>query len=300
MKTNWQKLICLFASVAALSLGFAAHAQFDDDDGDLAAELDKADNDTKGKSGKKEQQVVHEPAAPTKFEIDSKDLQALKEVRTNKSEESLIRAASRVLGVDSKNLAALNTLGVFYFEQGKYGLSRMILLRALQAHNNEPALHNNLGVVYLAEGKQRQGLAEFRKALEIKGDYRIAAANLGAILLEYKDFERALRPLEAGYKATRSELKSGTNYAMEVANNYAIALTGAGQFDDAKSVYDEIIAGSTRNPTVLLNYAILLVEKLKNYKEGAKLLSRIKFAVDDGKVLKRVEELEAKINSGDK
>ncbi|MGE0762527.1 MAG: tetratricopeptide repeat protein [Bdellovibrionales bacterium] len=277
---NWLKSISWTLASATLLIGFAALAQFED------SEIDEAD-----------QAGVSEPS---KLEVDSKDLKALAEARANKSEEALVRAASRVLGADSKNLIALNTLGVFYFEQGKYGLARIIFLRALRDHNQTPALHNNLGIVYLAEGKQRQALAEFRKALEIKSDYRVSAANLGSIFLEYKDFERALKPLESGYKATRSELKSGTPYAMEVANNYAIALTGAGQFDAAKDVYDEIVAGSTRNPTVLLNYAILLVEKLKNYKEGSKLLSRIKFAVDDPKVLKRVEELDYKASTGGK
>lgn len=282
MKNFWAVLILLGS--------LNAHAQFDDSDFD--------DEDTKAKPAAGDSSSAEVPAS--KLEVDSKDLKALAEVRTNKSEEAMIRATSRVLGVDSKNLLALNTLGVFYFEQGKLGLARMIFNRALQSHNNVPALHNNLGIVYLAEGKQRQALAEFRKALEIKSDYRIAAANLGSILLEYKDFERALRPLEAGYKATKSDLKSGNPAAMESANNYAIALSGAGSLDQAKSIYEEILAGSTRNPTVLLNYAILLIEKLKDYKEGGKLLSRIKFAVDDAKVLKRVDELEAKINAGDK
>ena len=282
MKTSWRQTITRLIAVTLFLSGIKAYSQFDDEkDMDLTEDSQAA-------------------VPVTKLEVDSKDIKILNEVHTTKSEEAMLQAASHVLGVDAHNLVALNTLGVFYFEQGKYGLSRMILNRALQTHKDVPALHNNLGVVYMAEGKQRQGLAEFRAALELKSDYRIAAANLGAILLEYKDFERALKPLEAGYKATRGNLKSGTNNAMEVANNYAIALTGAGQFDEAKAVYEEIIAGSTRNPTVLLNYAILLVEKQKNYKEASKLLSRIKFAVEDGKVLKRVEELEAKINSAEK
>lgn len=259
-----------------------ASAQFDEgpDDSDL-------DNE-----------VAEATATQAKLSVDSSDLKALEAAKAAKSEDALIKAASRILGVDAKHALTLNTLGVFYFEQGKYGLSKIILNRALEAHPDNPTLHNNLGIVFLAEGKQRQALASFRKALEVKRDHRIAAANLGSILLEYKDYERALAPLEAGYKATRSELKSGNPNAVEVANNYAIALSGVGKHDDAKDIYEEIVEGSSRQPTVLLNYAILLIEKMKNYKEGGKLLSRIKFAVDDGKVLKRVEELEAKVNSG--
>ncbi len=267
---NWRKVIILFVVV----LSGVVLAQEEDDD--------------------------FVEAEPAKLQVDSKDLKALEQAKANKSEEQIVKAASRILGVDSTHALALNTLGVFYFEQGKWGLARIIFNRALQTHADEPALHNNLGIVYLAEGKQRLALAEFRKALELKSGYRIGAANLGSILLEYRDYQRAIAPLAAGFKATRSELKSGDSSAAEVANNYAIALAATGKADDAQDVFEDIISGNSRNPTVLMNYAILLVEKLKNYKEANKMLSRIKFAVDDAKVLKKVEELEAKINSADK
>lgn len=238
--------------------------------------------------------------APSRAQISQADYKALSEARAAKSENALVTAASRILGLDAKDAQALNALGVFYFEQGKTGLAKIIFTRALQDHGDNPALHNNLGIVYLADGKQRLAISEFKKAMDLKSDYKIGAANLGSIYLEYKDYERAIDPLASGFKATRSDLKSGNEHAVDVANNYAVALAGLGKFSDSKDVYEDIAAGSSRNPTVLLNYAILLVEKLKNYKEGSKLLSRIKFAIDDPKVLKKVEALEAKISAGEK
>lgn len=278
------------------TLPLVASAQFEGEDGEeiRGTKESKEPKDRVLKSP--DANEVAEMEAQAKLEVDAKDLKALSDAKVARNEEGVVRAASRILGVDSRHLQALNTLGVFYFEQGKFGLAKILFNRALQAHPSEPGLHNNLGIVLLSEGKQRQALLEFRKALDLKHDYRVGAANLGAIFLEYKDYERAVAPLEAGYRATRSELKSGTGYAVEVANNYAIALAGVGKNEESKEIYDEIVVGSSRNPTVLLNYAILLVEKMKNYKEGGKLLSRIKFAVDDPKVLKRVEELEAKLN----
>ncbi len=269
--------ISIFALVAFIFLGGPVYAQFDEGPSDDTNAIE-----------------------PSRLKVESADLKALSAARESKSEESLIQAASRILGADSKNLIALNTLGVFYFEQGKFGLARIILNRALASHPSEPALHNNLGIVYLAEGKQRQALAEFRTALDLKSGHRVSAGNLGSIFLEYKDFDRALSPLQDGYRAVRSELKSGNPDAMAMANNYAIALSGAGRHGDAKDIYEEITEGSSRNPTVLLNYAILLVEKMKNYKEGGKILSRLKFSVEDGKVLKRVEDLEAIVSAGGK
>ncbi len=269
--------------ISLILIPTAALAQFED-------ELDQDD---------KAADAVSESVGQAKLSVDSADIKALEAAKVAKSEEGIIKAASRILGVDSKHLLALNTLGVFYFDQGKTGLAKVIFNRALAVHPDSPTLHNNLGIIALTENKPRQALASFRKALEIKRDHRIAAANLGSILLEYKDYDRAIAPLEAGYKATRSELKTGAASAVEVANNYAVALSSLGKYNDAEEIYEEIVAGSSRQPTVLLNYAILLIDKKKSFKEGGKLLSRIKFAVDDPKVLKRVEELEQRVNSGE-
>lgn len=278
MKRKW--IVALLAAIALpLAVAFAAGDEEMDEEGD---------------------NKTFEESPAKKVEVSQADLKALSDARAAKSETSLVAAAARILGVDSKNAVALNALGVFYFEQGKLGLAKIIFNRALQDHADNQALHNNLAIIYLSEDKQRQALTEFRKAMELKSDYKIAAANLGAIFLEYKDFERAIDPLASGFKAIRSDLKSGNEAAVEVANNYAVALAGLGKYDDAKDVYEDITAGSARNPTVLLNYAILLVEKLKNYKEGSKLLSRIKFGFDDPKILKRVDALEAKITAAEK
>lgn len=245
-------------------------------------------------------QTFDEESVPVKNEVKSEDLEALKEAKAMRSEEAIVKAAARVLGVDSQNVYALNALGVHYAEAGKLGLARIIFNRALQHHPNEPALHNNLGTVYLAEGKLRQALAEFRKSLDIKSSYRVGAMNLGSIFLEYKDFERAIAPLEAGYRATKSELKSSNTYAIEVASNYAVALSGVGKADDAEEIYEDLMSHASSYPQVLLNYAILLVEKLKKYDVATKIISKIKFGVEDTKILKRVEELEKSMRANKK
>ncbi len=231
-----------------------------------------------------------------KTTVSQSDIDALAQARKTRSEANFIEAASKILGADATNLIALNGLGVFYFEQGKVGLAKLIFNRALAAHPNEAALHNNLGIVYLSEGRQRQALAAFRKSIELKRDYRIGAANLGSILVQYKDFEKALAPLEQGYKALRSELKSNPQ-AVEVANNYAVALAGAGRSSDAKKVYKEILDNNTRNSQVLFNYAVLLVDRLKEKSEASKIISRLKFVAEDPESIRAVERLEKSVSA---
>lgn len=108
----------------------------------------------------------------------------------SKDERGMVEAISKRLGKDQNDLVALNALGVFYYEQGKWGLARILFSRAQKAHPNEPGLFNNQGVIYLAENKQRQAIASFRKAMDLKSNYTVGAANLGSIFVEFKDYAR--------------------------------------------------------------------------------------------------------------
>ncbi|NJL24566.1 MAG: hypothetical protein HC902_04945 [Calothrix sp. SM1_5_4] len=144
-------------------------------------------------------------------------------------------------------------------------------------------------MIFLSENEQRPAIAAFRKALEIKSSYSIASANLGAIFVEYKDFEKATDLLGAGYNNVRGNL---TGVALDVANNYALALSGTGETSKAKSIYQDILKAQNGNVVALLNYSILLIHKLKDKKEGEKQLNRLKFLAEDSATRKAVDELD--------
>jgi Flp pilus assembly protein TadD len=222
-------------------------------------------------------------------------LKKLKEASANKDEAGVISAATQILGTDAKNLEALNALAVHYFNQGKIGLSKILILRAMNDHANNPTLYNNLGVIYLSEGKQAQALSSFRKALEIQPKYPFAAANIGSIYLEYKDYKKAVGILEPAFKAVKSDLRRGS-YSMDVGSNYAVALAGAGQLDDSKDVFKKLMRADDANINILYNYSILLIARMKDKSDGEKVLSKLKFIADDS-MQKKIDELD-KIMSG--
>lgn len=255
-------------------------------------ELAKLIPETYNDSG--ERAIVTKVSDPLDLSVDSSDekLKALATAKRSNDEELLVKAASDLLSIDQNNLLALNTLGLYYFEHGKLGLAKIIFNRALAAHpDNSAALHNNLGVVYLVENNQRKAITSFKKALEAKPDYRIAAANLGSLYLEYKDYGRAVAPLEAGYKSVKGEIKNGGT-AHEVAGNYALALAGTGNVKKARSIYADITENNPRNPSILLNYAILLVNKAKDTKEAKSVISKLKLITDEAYILQKVDQLE--------
>lgn len=211
-----------------------------------------------------------------------------------KDEKMLVDAVVKILSKDQNDLRALNSLAVFYIDQGKFGIAKIILARAEKVHASEPAIQNNLGVIALDEGKQRLAIANFRRSLEVKKGYAFASANLGSIFVEYKDYTRAVELLAEGYGNLKGEVKRGVT--LDVANNYALALSGSGNIDKAKSIFQDILKAESQNTTALLNYTILLIQKQKDKKEGEKMLNRLKFLADDAQTRKRIDELEKALN----
>ncbi len=271
--------------------GVWAYAQFEDheDEPVRKSASQNEDDDSDESDAKSDAKAVKE--------VTSEDLDKLNEALKSGLEPPLVEAASHILGKNPRHLQALNALALHYYKKNYLGLAKIILLRALTSHANEPALHNNLGIVYLAEGDQRGAIASFRKSLEVKPGYIVGATNLASIYLEYRDYNRALEPLGNGYNKLKSGLREGREEAIGVANNYAVALSAQGQGRQARDIYDEIGRGPSRNMTVLLNYAILLTEKLKDRDDALKVISKIKFVSDDPKAVRRAEELEREIKN---
>ncbi len=211
-----------------------------------------------------------------------------------KDEQMMVEAAVKALGKNQNDLKALNALAIFYIQEGKLGMGRMLLVRALKANADTPGLHNNMGVIHLNEGKQRLAIGNFRKATELDRGYAIGSANLGSIFVEYKDYVKANALLQSGYASVRSDLKRGVG--LDVANNYALSLSGTGNPEKAKSIFQDILKVESQNTTAILNYTIVLVHGLKDKREAEKMLNRLKFLADDAQTRAKIEELEKALN----
>jgi len=234
-------------------------------------------------------------ASSQQLRIEKSDLRKITKMKEAKDHEGFVDAVSQVLDRDKNHLEALNALAVHYIDRNKEGLAKLILNRALDSHSKSHTLHNNLGIIYLSEGEQRKAINAFKKAIELKPSYEIGLANLGSVYVEYGDYAKAVEPLEEGYQVVKSQVKKRDATAVEVANNYAVALAGVAQFDKAKPIYEFILDSDSRNVGVLYNYSALLIENLQDAKEGRKILSRLKFIADDSQLLKKVKKLEAQL-----
>lgn len=305
----------LGVALSSLVSSGSVWAQFDDSpkeskskssgesDADLTKDFedgdDKKNDATKGLPEAKLEQGEEGSADRNDFaksaEITKAEIEELSAALKKRSEPQLIKAAAAILSKNPTHLETLNAMAVYYFESKKFGMAKLLLKRAMKDHPNEPALFNNLGIIYLSEGETRLAIENFRKSISAKADYKIGATNLGSIYLDYRDYKRSIAPLEEGYKAVRSDVRRGDTTAVEIANNYGVALMGTGENGKAEEVFSEIVSANSRNPTPYLNYAILLVEVQKKKNDAVRVLSKLKFMTDDREILRRVDELERKL-----
>jgi tetratricopeptide (TPR) repeat protein len=204
---------------------------------------------------------------------------------------------NETLSKDHKNLKALNSLGIYYLNKNESGLAKFAFQKALSFHSKESSLFNNIGVVELKSGDLRKAIVSFKQAASANPSYRPVQTNMSSILLDFSDYKSALGPVDESYNDLKGDLGPKSNMATQAASNYAVCLTGLGDFNKAKNIYEKILDTGVRDIDVMMNYAILLVKNMKLKADSIKILSKIKFASDDSQVLNRVKELEKDLDA---
>ena len=129
-----------------------------------------------------------------------------------------------------------------YFENGINFWQNAVATSPSHAFN-----YNNLGAVYYLEGKYDLAEKEFRKALEINTQEKLAHNNLGLIYAGRGDFENAIKEYEA-------ELKINPVYGNALYNT-GLAYWNMGKKDDAIEKWKETIR---TNPDYFDAYKVLI------------------------------------------
>ncbi len=208
----------------------------------------------------------------------------------SQNDEGIYRAATDILAQNGGDARALNALAMYHFKKGRFDLSRYLLNKAISANPGMAELYSNLGVVQMAQNERREAIKSFKKALSINGLEPVAGANVGSIYVQEKDYKKGLLALEMAYSRGVRDPR--------VLNNYAIALTATGSYDKAADLYKKVVKEDSNNREALLNYAILLVDKMEKYKDGLEIISRLKFVGGPTGSSNRINALENKAKAG--
>ena len=200
----------------------------------------------------------------------------------------LLIEAGRLLSKNEHDLKALSALGLYHMDRGEYGAARIFFEKALKKHPEQAGLYNNIGVIFLKEGNLESALISFKKAYELDNANFFVQSNLGSIFMKYMDYIQGEPLITDAY---------GRNPNDDIiANNYGVILRTQGQYEEAEQVYKKIIARNPRNLPANVNYAILLVEYMRNYERGKKIVNKLEFLNPRSKyIINKIKDLQIKM-----
>lgn len=214
----------------------------------------------------------------------------------SKGQARFIQAVSSVLAEDEKNLKALNYLGLYHLKKGRIGLARIAFEKGLSHHPKSFVLHNNMGLVALRENQKHSAVLSFEQSLKYNSSYLSALINLSSLYVEFYNYEKALPLLRKAYSIMKEDrkLRLSPKY-IKTANNYAVVLTWAKDFKQAEFIYRHLYKKDYLAIEPLINYAILLIDYLKNLNKAIKILDRADFVVKKSKNKREIRNLRNKI-----
>ncbi|MEZ0392949.1 MAG: tetratricopeptide repeat protein [Pseudobdellovibrionaceae bacterium] len=248
-------------------------------------------SDSSGDSNSRSQKEAREEETPKPTQVTTRDdANVLSDAIKSGHDDSIVRAAVQILSKNPYDARALTALGYYRYKRGQYAAAQLMLGKALKANPNYSDAHTNMGLTLLALKEQREAIKSFRTAIAINNNDGNAAATLGSIYLENKDFIKALVALEIAARKNYKDPK--------VLNNYAVALTATGKYNDARDIYKQAMSLNSNNKDIMYNYAILLIDHLKKYDEGLDLLSKVKFLGPSTEARNKINVLENKAKAG--
>lgn len=154
-------------------------------------------------------------------------------------------------------------------------------------------LYNNLGVIDLREDSLESAYLNFKTAYNIDSKNSNVLNNLGSIYIKYLDYSKAERLVEDAY--------SFMSDSLSVTNNLAILKRSQGQYDESAKLYKKVLDKDPRNVPTVLNYAILLIEYMKKYDEGERLLNKLEFLESNEPYVRaKMTELNTKLQAARK
>lgn len=204
--------------------------------------------------------------------------------------QSLKKECHNLLLDNTKDLVAMNALGIYYFKSNMYLAAETVFLKALKLNPDSDLLLNNLGVVHFAKGNESEANEYFERAVNKKQKNKISSLNLMSYYLKVLDFEQAIK---------LSDNLSFQNEAdLDFQCQYGIALMSAGNFTESETIFQKVLSKNPQHIMSLLNFSILQIDKNKKFKEGLDLINRLKLVKTPKEIEPIIKTLENQALAG--
>lgn len=166
---------------------------------------------------------------------------------------NVLRDTVRVSGINAK---IYTELGLIYIQQKKPDLAALVLVKALELDNKDPAIFNAMAILEMKRGNAQEAFARFEQASSLDANYIDARFNKASVLLDAGDYTRAKTELQLVVQKTPDD------FAAQVA--LGVAHRGLKELPEARKVWDRVIAEAPKRSTwradALFNIAILMID----------------------------------------
>lgn len=208
------------------------------------------------------------------LEIDPEDREAsarlaslLRESKDYEGALDVIREALRQAGA---NADLYVELALVYLAQGRDELAGLVLHKAADLDNKQPAIYNGLALLALEKGQDQEAFELFDRATSLDPNYLDARFNKAAVLLDAGDYQRAKSELDVVVE------RAPDDYQALVA--MGVAQRGLGKFERARGTWERVVKAAPRSAPArgdaLYNLAMLEMEYLQDDKKAAVALDR--------------------------
>ncbi|MFN8845743.1 MAG: tetratricopeptide repeat protein [Bdellovibrionales bacterium] len=241
------------------------------------------------------QSISTEALPPVAVEPESKNtaadrlMQNLNEAIQKQDERKIAIASREILIREPENLTALNSLALFHYRKGQTELAKYLLNKAIALYPNVSLLYSNLGFIHQSLNEDGEAIRHYRKALQIDPSSAIAAANIGYLYLQKRDFKKAQVALEIAVDKGQRDWKT--------LSNYGVTLMALGQYEKSYDQLKKAVQLQSQNMNLQLNYAILLIEHMSRLSEGLEVINKIRFMGPGPDLRKKISELENRAKS---
>lgn len=174
--------------------------------------------------------------------------------------ERALELAQEALLREPKHLLAHQVVARVHLERGELAVARLVASRAAGFDPTAPEPVFLLGTILEKQGDRPAATAQYRKAVELKSDFLPARVKLGEMALESRDWATAAQQYE-------TILRSRPDDA-EAQLDWAIALRGLGQVDEAFAAYEKAQALAPDDSRPQYGLAVIL-HRHRDDPEGA-------------------------------
>ena len=172
--------------------------------------------------------------------------------------------ARRSLAGEPRNTRAFANLARIWYERGNYDVAKLVLINGIKideekvkeekSYRSNPDLPNLMGLVALAQNNVTGAAKLFQDALQIDSEHVSAHMNMGAILMNMRDYETALKHFN---KVLELEPKN-----LDAKVSVAVAFRAMGDLKKSRRVYEEVLKADPGNAIVQFNLGVLEQEHL--------------------------------------